>query len=351
MATPAQIIEELKSMPTFVEQQKECGLDETAISELLRAQATCISAKMNSLTECDMKAATELCKAINGVGWESDTTAKLAQQVNDIKSKLESGKPLKRSVQKCTTFNLYLTEKEYDALSDDQTPWSKKFAIVKRRCTMIGLVLPTEKTKGHILECIYVASGLPLEKGKHWFEHLAKIKEALAPLAHSKVPFEHVNELPLSPMDLDQVVSNHAYSGDERPSMKEYYDLTFGTVRKSSTAWKSACGEDGAAMQLAVKNKKPMDLNLCAPSDDATPEKVMETVCKQIGAHLIQGMLGGQGVGTPPSMLGQLDLGMGLGMLPSCLRQPVIGAGSSGAKAPSAAHMSPTDGQQFHRAR
>ena len=294
MSTPTKLIAELANLPKFFEEQKQCNLDSDAMSELMRAQATCISAKIRSLIECDLRSATELTKAVHGVGWDKETTAKLATLVNEMKNKLEDGNPnARRPNQKCSSFNMYLTDIEYTTLADSMTPWSAKFAVVKKRCFFIGLLLPSEKTKGHILECIYVANGLPLEKGKDWFAHLNNIKEALAPLGTVKYPFEFMTEFPLSPKDLPSETYKHAYETDP-PSMKEYRELTFGTVRQSSTAYKRAhTGAEEAESQLALNKKSPPMLNLCAPSA-TDPNQFMAEACRQIGAQmLLQGMMKG----------------------------------------------------------
>ncbi|CAK0853717.1 unnamed protein product [Prorocentrum cordatum] len=275
MSTPTKLIAELAKLPKFFEEQKQCNLDSDAMSELMRAQATCISAKIKSLIECDLRSATELTKAVHGVGWDKETTAKLATLVNEMKNQLEDGNPnARRPNQKCSSFNMYLTDIEYTTLADSMTPWSAKFAVVKKRCFFIGLLLPSEKTKGHILECIYVANGLPLEKGKDWFAHLNNIKEALAPLGTVKYPFEFMTEFPLSPKDLPSETYKHAYETDP-PSMKEYRELTFGTS------------------QLALNKKSPPMLNLRAPSA-TDPNQFMAEACRQIGAQmLLQGMMKG----------------------------------------------------------
>ncbi|CAK0836116.1 unnamed protein product [Prorocentrum cordatum] len=254
MSTPTKLIAELANLPKFFEEQKQCNLDSDAMSELMRAQATCISAKN------------------------------------------------RRPNQKCSSFNLYLTDIEYTILADSMTPWSAKFASVKKRCLFIGLLLPSEKTKGHILECIYVANGLPLEKGKDWFAHLNNIKEALAPLGTVKYPFEFMTEFPLSPKDLPSETYKHAYETDP-PSMKEYRELTFGTVRQSSTAYKRA--HTGA--------------------EEAESQLFMAEACRQIGAQmLLQGMMKG---------LPSTSAGMDPYNMLQCFRS------SAGAGASSASHL------------
>ena len=69
-------------------------------------------------------------------------------------------------------------------MSDGPTPWSLKFERAAVVCKNIGLALPSEKTRGRILEALLAANNVPLERDQAFFKLLARLGDALGPLRH-----------------------------------------------------------------------------------------------------------------------------------------------------------------------
>ena len=88
-------------------------------------------------------------------------------------------------------------------MSDGPTPWSLKFERAVAVCKKIGLTLPSEKTRGRILEALLAANNVPLERDKAFFKLLVRLGEALGRLRQRDAG-THIEIFPPSPLDLPE---------------------------------------------------------------------------------------------------------------------------------------------------
>ena len=125
-------------------------------------------------------------------------------------------------------------------MSDGTTPWSLKFERAAIVCKQIGLTLPSEKTRGRILEALLAAHNMPLERDKDFFMLLERLRDALGRLRRADAS-KHIEIFPSSPLDLPANIFKRAYP-DAGPSMREFMALGEMTKdwRKSSSAYKKA---------------------------------------------------------------------------------------------------------------
>ena len=121
-------------------------------------------------------------------------------------------------------------------MSDGPTPWSLKFERAATICKKIGLTLPSEKTRGRILEALLTANNMPLERDKDFFKLLDRLRDALGRLRHPDGS-KHIEIFPPSPLDLPDDIFARAYP-NARPSMREFMALgeMSKDLRKSSSA-------------------------------------------------------------------------------------------------------------------
>ena len=123
-----QEIEEIYSPAYLTESAKLVG-DTT---ELQKAQATTIGAKIRMLTSLGLPQATLLKVTISNTGCNSATYAWLSDVVDETVAKNALPKMFKRCTQRCMTWELYPTEKDWELLGDRNAPWSSKFEHTKK---------------------------------------------------------------------------------------------------------------------------------------------------------------------------------------------------------------------------
>ena len=255
MACVADLIHEVNSIEGFVSEQTLGGANE---AELRKAQAICIRAKVSALKDLTTASATRLQAAVNAVGWDNDEktalSASIRSQLDVCSAAQQKGSAPRRCNQTCMNFELWPTESDWGIFDDPNTPWSVKFQRAKLRCKSIGLMLPSEKTRGRILEVLFLASGLPLERDAQFFKQLDNLTECLDPLQKENYPFTHLAQFPLMPKMMAEDAFKHAYP-DEQPKCREFLMLDFDTknVRKSSKAYKDTQGP----VSLCVPKQSP----------------------------------------------------------------------------------------------
>ena len=157
-----QEIEEIYCPAYLTESAKLVG-DTT---EVQKARATTIGAKIRMLKSLGLPEATRLKVTIGKAGWNSATNGWLSDLVDETVAKNALPKMFKRCTQRCMTWELYPTEKDWELLGDRNAPWSSKFEHTKRFNKKLGLMLPSETTRGRILEALLLANHLPIERDR-----------------------------------------------------------------------------------------------------------------------------------------------------------------------------------------
>ena len=164
-------------------------------------------------------------------------------------------------------------------MSDGPTPWSLKFERAATICKKIGLTLPSEKTRGRILEALLAANNMPLERDKGFFKLLERLRDALGRLRRADAS-EHIELFPSSPLDLPDDIFARAYP-NARPSMREFMALGEMTkdLRKSSSAYKKA--HEPLMLHLSPSPSQEMDGNAARPV--GTPMDACMAISRSLG--------------------------------------------------------------------
>ena len=234
----ARLLAELDSIPRFLaESEKLTG----NADELKIAQAVSMDAKIKNLKSLSLDEATIMKQSIRAVGWQGAEVDRLSSSVDDaVRRQADASKKARRDAQQCPTWELYPTQQDWEYMSDGPTPWSLKFERAATICKKIGLTLPSEKTRGRILEALLAANNVPLERDKDFFKLLERLRDALGRLLHPDGS-KHIEIFPSSPLDLPEKIFKRAYP-DAGPSMREFMALGEGTkdLRRSSSAYKRA---------------------------------------------------------------------------------------------------------------
>ena len=164
-------------------------------------------------------------------------------------------------------------------MGDGPTPWSLKFERAAAICKKIGLTLPSEKTRGRILEALLAANNMPLERDKDFFKLLERLRDALGRLRHPDGS-KHIEIFPPSPLDLPDDIFARAYP-NARPSMREFMalgEMTKG-LRKSSSAYKKA--HEPLLLHLSPSHSQEMDGNAARPV--GTPMDACMAISRSLG--------------------------------------------------------------------
>ena len=85
----------------------------------------------------------------------------------------------RRPGQYCASWELYPTAKDWEVLGDKDTPWSVKIQRVSAICASMGLVLPSEPTRGRILDALLIANELPTERDAAWYKLYDRLSSEL----------------------------------------------------------------------------------------------------------------------------------------------------------------------------
>ena len=234
------LLHEIEGIPAYLAESERLVAD---INVLKQAQATTIGAKIQNLKSVKMQDATRLKMSIAEAGWDTDSNARLSQLVDEAVAKSAMPKVMKRCVQRCMTWELYPTEQDWQILGDAAAPWSTKFDRAKNVCKKMGLMLPSETTRGRILDVLLLANHLPIERDRDFYNHLQRLNQTLHPLQAE--PFtggSHLECFPSWPKHLQTAHYEHTYA-DFPPACREFSELGCWTtgVRKSSQAYKRAC--------------------------------------------------------------------------------------------------------------
>jgi hypothetical protein len=244
MASSDNLIAELEVLPAYMKESMDLGISEV---DLLAAHAADVKEKIGNLSDCTMVNATRIQQAIKACPFDKATNKELAQCINAAVTHLAAGtgSAIARPQQKCMNFELYPTDTDWAIIGDPSTPWSTKYAVVVSLCRKLNLVLPSEKTRVRMVECMLLASNMPLERDQEFFRCKDKLAAALAPLQKEKVQkYNHLQVYPSEPKLLPTDLYAKVYNTGG-PALREFSVLTTACkdFRKSSSAYK-ALGSD-----------------------------------------------------------------------------------------------------------
>ena len=229
------LLAELAALPAYLAESARLVGD---IADLKKSLAKSIGAKIDAIDALDLRAATDLKKAMGEISWAPEESSSLAGRIDTKLDSSPDAKRKRRDIQECKTWELYPTESDWLVLSNKDTPWSIKFDRVKTVCKRIGLFLPSETTRGRMLEALLLANSLPCERDAEFFHLYSRLKNALECLQKDNFTGgKHIHEFPVSPVDLAHY--DHSYR-DSPPAMREFPELgeTTRGVRKSSREYK-----------------------------------------------------------------------------------------------------------------
>ena len=237
MASVDALIKELDGIPSYLQ---ESALLVPDVTKLKAAQAITIKAKLQILSSLSLSDATRLKRAISSVGWSETENSEIAAIVDDAVANSSPSKKMRRANQRCLTWEFYPTDKDWELFCDSGTPWSIKYERAKIVCRKIGLLLPSETTRGRILDVLLLANKLPIERDSGFYKSLEKLSAVLDPLHRETFRGGgHIIDFPTSPKDLPAKHYSYSYPED-LPAMREFIELGHGTkdVRRSSNAYK-----------------------------------------------------------------------------------------------------------------
>ena len=194
------LLDEVNGIPEYLEATSKLIGDCTS---LRHAQAESVAVKLKNLGQLDVDVATRLKDALSAVSFDPADSVSLSGLIDNIvgDSAPTTTKANRRCSQRCLTWELYPPEKVWSVLSDKDTPWSVKYIMIKDFSAELGLVLPSEPTRGRILESLLLANGLPIVRDKEFYHKLVRLSETLAPLQQRKCKMAHLEQFPTSPKD------------------------------------------------------------------------------------------------------------------------------------------------------
>ena len=154
------LLAELDSIPKFLAESERLTGNADALKG---AQAVSMDAKIKNLKSLSLDEATIMKQSIRKVGWQGAEVDRLSSSVDDaVRREAGTSKRARRDAQQCPTWEVYPTQEDWEFMSDGPTPWSLKFERAAAVCKKIGLTLPSEKTRGRILEALLAANNVPL---------------------------------------------------------------------------------------------------------------------------------------------------------------------------------------------
>ena len=277
----ARLRAEFDSIPKFLAESERLTGN---VDALKGAQAVSMDAKLKNLKSLSLDEATSMKQSIRAVGWQRAEVDRLSSSVDDaVRREADASKRARRDAQQCPTWELYPTQEDWEFMSDGPTPWSLKFERAATICKKIGLTLPSEKTRGRILEALLAANDMPLERDKDFFKLLERLRDALGRLRHPDGS-KHIEIFPPSPLDLPEDIFKRAYP-DAGPSMREFMALGEGTkdLRKSSSAYKKA--HEPLMLRLSPSPSRGMDGNTARPT--GTPMDACMAISQSLGQSAV----------------------------------------------------------------
>ena len=273
----ARLRAEFDSIPEFLAESEKLSSD---VDALRSSQAISMDFKLKNLKSLSLDEATSMKQSIRAVGWTQAEADRLSSSVDDaVHRDAGARKKARRDCQQCPTWELYPTDDDWDYMSDGTRPWSLKFERAAIVCKQIGLTLPSEKTRGRILEALLAANNMPLERDKAFFKLLERLRDALGRLRRADAS-KHIELFPPSPLDLPDDIFARAYP-NARPSMREFMalgEMTKG-LRKSSSAYKKA--HEPLLLHLSPSPSQEMDGNAVRPN--GTPMDACMAISQSLG--------------------------------------------------------------------
>ena len=146
----------------------------------------------------------------------------------------------RRPQQECSTFEHYLTASEMQRMKDPNLSEVALIQICKTRADKIGLLNPSEPSKGRIATIIKCLTGQHDMTPKNWYKLLQKVKNTLArSCANEAWTIAGVKKYPVDPHDLPSEVFAEAYK-EEGPGMMSVQGMDSPEfLRKSSRLYSS----------------------------------------------------------------------------------------------------------------
>ncbi len=296
MATSDNLIAELEVLPLYMKESIALGINEV---DLIASHAADLKEKIGNLTDCNMVNATRIQKAIKACSFDKATAKELALCINAAVTQLSigTGIAIARPQQKCMNFELYPTEADWTVISEPSTPWSAKYAVVVSLCRSLNLVLPSEKTRVRMVECMLLANNVPLERDQEFFRSKDKLSASLAPLQKEKAQkCHHLQEYPAEPKLLPTDLYAKVYKNGG-PALREFSALTTSCkdFRRSSTAYKALVSSPGG------QTCRPQ----ISPHDQAN---VFAAALSQAIGPMFQNMFAGMGAPGASGSSGSADV-------------------------------------------
>ena len=238
MASFTNLAAELRHIAKLATSQVEAAIPSNEIAE---CHYDVITKRLRLLKNGSYEDVTYLTKSINEVsplvGWTSQQKRALVMAATEAlrpATRGAGGAVLRKENQVCTTFELYLTADENAALRDPSKSDRAHIQVVKVRAQRLGLLCPSEATKGRMAQIInHLAHNGDLV-GASWMKLLRTLKDAFKPLAKHPWKFEHLATYPQDPSDLPKDIFGHSYT-DDAPALTDIPNLECPEfLRKSS---------------------------------------------------------------------------------------------------------------------
>ena len=210
MCTVGNILADMNHIPNWITVQVNAGISK---EEVVATQYEALYNKISLVKFSDFSSGATLSSRITESDFGLTSTQKQELCKLICKIGVSSGGPVvSRDNQECDAFELYFDEDESAKLLSKKYSDTVLINICKSRAKAIGLLLPSETTKGRIANIVKnavvgTANMPPLE----WYKLLQKVKAALAPLAKVTWNFAVVRTYPDDPNSLPTEIFAHAY--------------------------------------------------------------------------------------------------------------------------------------------
>ena len=217
-------IDDLNNLDELLDSQAAIpGVDTDAIRAL---QVQGLLTRLSSMPRLDAVSCTSMVRAIATGGWSASDKAALASAVGRLQTSSAAMPYARRSLQTCLTVEGYLTESEWQRLSDDKGLMSTKVHVVADRLRLVGLTNPSENTVKSAAAVVlhFGCHGVHLSQDSK-FQLVQHFKTTLRAMTRNyQHPFPHMERYPPTALMLDDPIRHYAYQ-DDAPAPKECASL------------------------------------------------------------------------------------------------------------------------------
>ena len=144
-----------------------------------------------------------------------------------------------------STFELFLSAKDWSITDDADTPMVRKVGAITQAAASIELLNPNEPTKGRIAEILRYCGNKGEISTKEWYKLMDRVSQALLNNQRKDRAFDPIKMYPTDPRDLPAAMFESAFAKGT-PALRDVPELgaCSAGLCKSHTSFKAAGVEE-----------------------------------------------------------------------------------------------------------